>query len=348
MINKLLFIAALLVPGLASAANPSANLSGQIVPNSANPLLGLYQGDGTTPKFSVWAGRLPDYSGNYSFCYPGGVCYINQNNGYPIIAAFEHMGPSGSFTDPIAAANGSYNSAYQQTADMLAAYNQSTGTNCCIYAIRIDSEWTLNGAPYSPWLGQSDQSTPVISTSNWIAGVCNVINIIRGTPGLSNVKIYVDAPMTAADQAYWPEPTCAVDVTGADVYFQSQYDGTTSAQSWTLHSQTVAPFQINFNTLAAWGVTKNHPLVIAEWCDTYTDIATPGNTNLAQFAAWMQTHNVVAQAYWDTDDNISSVGGCALLNNATRKQAYINSFFGTRYTGSSWHLLAIPPSQSWY
>jgi hypothetical protein len=33
MINKLFFMAALLVPGLASAANPSADLSGQIVPS---------------------------------------------------------------------------------------------------------------------------------------------------------------------------------------------------------------------------------------------------------------------------------------------------------------------------
>src|SRR3954468_24749220 len=96
MIKKLSFMAALLFSGLAYAGNPSADLSVQIVPTSASPpLLGLYQGDGTTPRFQTWAGRYPDFVINWSFMGPGGEgSDPSQNGGYPTVIDFSILGKS--------------------------------------------------------------------------------------------------------------------------------------------------------------------------------------------------------------------------------------------------------------
>jgi hypothetical protein len=345
MIKSLFFTAALLVPGLASAGNPSANLSGQIVPSSAKPLLGLAQGDGTSPLFHVWAGRYPDFNANWQTCGPGGACPVSLNN-YPMVVNFQHL--DSTYNDPIAAANGSYNTAYQQTADILAQYNGQSLRG--IYAIRVDSEWHMGfGAIYEPFPNPTtdpNQTNPAISAANWIAGVRNLINIIRGTPGLAGVKIVLESPQSTPQQPYWPGDSY-VDLTGIDVYFDPYYWGPTSSGAWDARVSNFGPYNQNFIISAAWGVAHNKPLLIAEWCDGYTDQTDPALTNLTRFAAWMAANNTVAQIYWDDSNGAGPGTDCRLLVNATRQQSYINAFGSSTYTGSYWSLKPIDPNSGY-
>jgi hypothetical protein len=332
MIKKLSFMAALLLSGLAYAGNPSADLSVQIVPTSASPpLLGLYQGDGTTPRFQTWAGRSPDFVINYSYMGPGYGSDPSNNGGYPAIIDISTLGKTvcASFAD---AASGACDTDYRSTINSLVIPYASH-----IYAIRINSEWTQSGAFSGPFDGSCNV---VIDPATWAAGVRKLVNVIRSYPQLANVKIELEAPMSARDQAYWPGDSY-VDLTGFDRYFLSQWDGT-SANAWDMALNRIAPCFTNINTGAAWGRAHGKPLMISEWCDTYTD-----GYILSRFATWMRDNNVVAQAYWDSNDAISSPAGCRLLDYPVRQQAYLDAFGNSRYTGTYWNLLTLPPTSGY-
>ncbi len=332
MIMRLLFAALLLVSGLAYAASPSAVLSLHIIsPSSTQPLLGIYQGQGTSPSFHQWAGRLPDYTIDWSFMGPGYGSNPSNNGGYPTVVDISTTG-STACTSFASAGSGACDGDYQATLNNLVIPYASH-----IYAIRINSEWTQTSAFSGPFDGSCNV---VIDAPTWKAGVQHLVNVIRSNASLSHIKIELEAPMSARDQAYWPGDSY-IDLTGFDRYFLSQFDGT-SANSWDMAQNLVSPCFTNINTGSAWGVAHGKPLMISEWCDTYTD-----GFILGQFAAWMKSHNVVAQTYWDSNDAISSPAGCKLLDQPARQAAYAAAFGSSSYTGGYWSLLSIPPSNGY-
>jgi hypothetical protein len=307
-----------------SAGGASATLTLQVAPAPTNPasLLGLYQGQGTSPLFHTWAGRYPDFVINLSFMGPGYGSDPTGNGGYPAVLDFSTTGPScNNFSS---AASGACDSAYHTSIDSLVIPYASH-----VYAIRINSEWTQSGAFSGPFDGSCNA---VIDGPTWAAGVQHLVNVFRSYPQLNNVKLELEAPMSSRDQAYWPGDSY-VQLTGFDRYFLSQFDGT-SANSWNMAQNQISPCFTNINTGAAWGRAHGKPLMISEWCDTYTD-----GFILAQFAAWMKNNNVVAQTYWDSNDAISSPAGCKLLDAPARQAAYAAAFGNSSYSGNFWTLL---------
>jgi hypothetical protein len=289
----------------------------------SQPLLGMYQGQGTSPAFHVWVGRYPDFVINLSYLGPGGGSDPSGNNPNPVILDFDTIGTS-VCTSFATAASGGCDSLYRNTTENLILPYASN-----VYAIRIDSEWTQAG---------TNQSSPFDSSCNarvdpatWSAGVQHLVNVLRSYPALDSVKLQLDAPQDSRGVTYWPGDSY-VELTGFDRYFFSQFDGS-SANSWDMAINQTSPCGTNINTAAAFAAAHNKPMIIPEWCDTYTDGFITTN-----FATWMKTHNVVAQVYWDSNDNIGSPAGCRLLDYPARQTAYANAFGGTSYTGSYWTL----------
>jgi hypothetical protein len=283
----------------------------------------MYQGQGTSPAFHVWAGRYPDFVINLSFMGPGEGSDPSGNGGYPTIIAFSTLGISHCTTFS-AAASGACNGDYQGTLNSLVIPYASH-----IYAVRINSEWTQSGTNQSsPFDGSCNERT---DPATWISGVRNLINVIRSNSSLNNIKIELEAPQSARDQAYWPGDSY-VDLTGFDRYFFSEFDGS-STNSWDMAINQTRPCGTNINTAAEWGRAHGKPLMISEWCDTYTD-----GYILGQFGTWMKDphNNVVAQSYWDSNDAIGSPAGCKLLDSPARQAAYAAAFGGSSYTGSYW------------
>lgn len=304
-------------------ANAAATLPVQIThPSPSQPLLGIYQGQGTSPLFNTWAGRFPDYVINWSFMGPGYGSDPSNNGGYPAVIDISTTGNT-ACTSFSAAASGACDNDYRSKIESVVIPYASH-----LYAIRINSEWTQAGAFSGPFDGSCNVVT---DPATWAAGVRKLVNVIRSYPQLANVKLELEAPMSVRDQAYWPGDSY-VQLTGFDRYFFSEWDGT-SANSWDMAQNTTSPCATNINTGAAWGRAHGKPLMISEWCDTYTD-----GYILSRFAAWMKLNNVVAQTYWDSNDAVSSPAGCKLMDAPARQQAYFNAFGNSSYTGNFWTL----------
>lgn len=328
----LLLIASLLLTSLAYAANPSATLSVQIVPAvtppASTPLLGLYQGQGTSPPFHVWAGRYPDFVINWSFMSPDGGSDPSNNGGYPVVLSMNSMG-STTCTDVNAAASGACDNNYRSVVNNLMIPYASH-----IYAIRINTEWPQGSdTGYAPF---DSGCNAKFASGAWAEGVRRLVNVIRSNAQLAHVKIEMDAPQSAAQQPYWPGDSY-IDLTGFDRYWFSQYEGADTHVAWNNALTHHDPCGININTAADWGRAHGKPLMISEWCDTFTD-----GYILSNFAAWLNdpNNNVVAQTYWDSNDAISSPAGCKLLDQPARQSAYAAAFGGSAYTGSYWSLLS--------
>lgn len=327
MLKILALMAGLLVSGLAALANPSATLSVLVVPTAATStspaLLGMYQGQGTSPSYHTWVGRYPDYVINLSFLGPDGGSDPSGNDPNPVVLDFSTTGNS-VCTSFSTAASGGCDNDYRNVINNLVIPYASR-----VYAIRINSEWTQSGTNQSsPFDGSCNVR---VDAATWRSGVQHLINVIRSYGQLANVKIQLDAPQDARGQAYWPGDSF-VDASGFDRYFFSQFDGS-SANSWDMAINQTRPCGTNINTAADFASAHGKPMIISEWCDTYTD-----GFILTQFAAWMQTHNVVAQTYWDSNDAIGSPAGCKLLDSSAREAAYKAAFGGSHYTGTYWNL----------
>jgi hypothetical protein len=325
---KLIIVTAASLLG-ASLVYAAADLTITIIPpntnaNASTALLGLYQGQGTSPVFHTWAGRYPDFVINWAFMSPDGGSDPSNNGGDPVILSMNSMGTN-TCTDVNAAASGACDNDYRTVVSNLMVPYASH-----IYAIRINTEWPQGSdtgyAPFDSACNVKFASTP------WSQGIQHLINVIRSYPALSQVKIEMDAPQSVVQQAYWPGDSY-VDLTGFDRYWFSQYEGSDSHVAWNNAQTRHDPCSININTAAAWGAAHGKALIISEWCDTYGD-----GFIIDQFSAWMKTNNVVAQTYWDSNDAISSPLGCKLLDQSARQTAYFNAFGGSAYTGSYWTL----------
>ena len=296
-------------------------------PKQTNALLGMYQGDGLSPPFHVQFGRYPDFTIDYSYMGPGAEGSDPAGDlGYPVVLAVAHLSPN--YPDPNAAANGAYNSAYQQTVDTFIAPVAST-----VYAIRIDWEWTGKWNIYSPFQGGEDN--PTMTPQVFIAGVRNLIAAIKANPKTANIKIEFDYYGTDMEKNYYPGDD-VVDLIGFDNYFDPSWDGATSADAWNrVMNGDFGIGYANINNIAAFAKLHNKPMIVPEWGDGYSD-----GYCITQFAAWMTANNVVGHAYWDADQ----FGFDPTV--PARQQAFVAAFGSTTYAGSYWTLIPVPTNNS--
>jgi hypothetical protein len=288
-------------------------------------------------------GRCPDYQLDWAFIYPSAWADLsNVEGGYPIIANFAMMDDT-ICTTFTAAANGDCNNIYDWIVDnVLVPYASH------IYAIVINTEWIGGWSYYSPVCdpGQSGgcpSDFNSLTPEKWIAGTRNLISRIKAAPALANVKIEVDSPVNDIQVPYWPGDDI-VDMAGEDMYFLSQWFPT-SQQAWIYSCGNSVPPCTSTSTLgyiAEFAQKHAKPMLIPQWCDTFTD-----GYIIPRFAAWMVASNVVANSYWNSNDDVDT--GCLLARdgrgNSTPKrlQSYINAFGNTSYTGTYWpSYLALP------
>jgi hypothetical protein len=227
-----------------------------------------------------------------------------------------------SYPDFNAAANGSYNSYYQQTAKKLAPFADQ------IYAVRIDSEFNGSWSEASAFKG----STP-ISPSTWIAGFRNLVMAIRQE--LPNAKIIWNPNIGQNNPfPYYPGDDL-VDLIGPDVYCNPAYYSTSTA-CW--NDYLSGANGVNLTAFATFGQQHNKPIVIPEWADLFGD-----GYMIERMRSWMDSNNVVAQSYWDSGDDL---GSTAALPALTKNQEAYAAAFGSRpYTGNYWKaLIPIPES----
>ena len=318
----------------------AATRAGLITSGGTNALLGVWGGS-NSPPWHTWMGRYPDYQAGNSSMGGGGAGSnpCTANGGYPSVVNFSHINLGGPFPDAHSAARGGYNSAYRTTINNLIAPCADR-----IYYARIDWEWVGDWESHSPFhkAKGTELNNPVDPTT-WVAGVRQLIQLLKSDPRTAHIKIEFDAPVTPQQQAYYPGDD-VVDAVGTDIYFDPRTYGADSHVAWTdaltgasqTHNVTA-----NLNVLAAFATAHNKPIIIGEWGDMYRD-----GYNIAQFANWIKTHNVVAQAYWDMNYGLPDGDGSALQDVAARKQAYISAFGNTHYVGTFWPILhPIPTGQ---
>jgi hypothetical protein len=316
------------------------SLPGDAGTGNGNALVGVYMDPPDNPTWSSFMGSAPNYSVGNSYMTvlnsgsdPCNALNNNGNGGYPTVIAVGHFDSTTSGeNDPVAAANGSYNSVYADYAANAIGPCAST-----IYAVRIDWEWAGNWFPFSPYYSPGSYGSPYITASDWIAGFRNLVAAIRANPTTAHIKISWDYPTLSQGANafdYYPGDDY-VDIISTDYYFSTQYDGPTSAGSWSKATGTQG-----IDDWATFAAAHNKPMAAWEWCDMYLD-----GYNITQFSNWMKGHNVVAHSYWDSDDAIASGNTCKLQDNATRQNAYIAAWQNWAPSGTFWSgLIPIPGS----
>jgi len=340
-----------------------------------------------TPRLSSQIGRYPDFSGAFTSsgpCVPAGsqtICGarggIDANAGYPWQGNFgtldnwnQPAGASGVYVYGCGttAGNNDYLSNWAKAAandpGWVAAVDSALKADFLpyinnLYYIRVNWEWEGTWFCWSPWgYGQpglvqpgqpNNVDNPSISAATWSAGTLNTINEIRKI--LPGVKVCVEGPQNAPEQAYIDPIISAVDCLTFDEYF-NQNIGLTSAAAWTgAGGDGTIPFCqsnpitscVSLPFIAAYAHATGKPIVVNEWCDQFNDgYITP------RFINWMIANNVVAQSYWDSDNGVnpSLPAGCHLASNANTLAAYRAAFSGTAYAGTYWKHQPVPPAVS--
>jgi beta-mannanase len=270
-----------------------------------------------------------DYTINNSYqdnCAGCGVSGLASNGftvgtsvGYPVIIDLFHV--QSTYPDFTTAADGGYDSYYQQTAQSLAPYAK------LIYAVRIDSEFNGSWSTWCPY-----NSSTAVDPATWIAGYTNLVTAVR--QALPNAKIIWNANIGQNSPfPYYPGDNL-VDIIGIDAYSAAQYYAT-SADCWNDYLSGLGG--INLTAFATFGQQHGKPLSFPEWGDTFGD-----GYYIQQMRTWMDDNNVVAASYWDTGDDISP-GTCSLVSQPTDQQAYVAAFGNRPYTGTYWSpIIPVP------
>jgi Glycosyl hydrolase family 26 len=318
--------------------SPLATPTPTPVAGSGGMLVGVYMDPPDSPTWSAMLSKKPDYTINNSTMTinnvgsnPCNALNNNGNGGYPTVAGVGHFNTGvGGNNDPVAAANGSYNSDY-------ANYAANVIGPCAnsLYALRIDQEWSGNWFPWGPYASPGSYGSPYISPADWIAGFRHLVDAIRANPATAHIKISWDYPLQlqgANTLSYYPGDAY-VDIIGTDLYAQPQFDGPTGSGAWTTFLASTG----GLNDMAAFAAAHNKPMAIWEWCDVYTD-----GVFLTNFSNWMKANNVVAQSYWDSNDAIGGGGACRLQDSASRQAAYIAAWKGWQYSGTYWGSTTLP------
>lgn len=318
-------------PAVVGDAFASAALTitqqGGTTTNGRQYLIGTFNnGNADNPAYHTWMGFYPDYTINNTYMGPDGSgSLISVNNGYPMVIAMNHFNTQVTgFTDPVAAANGSYNSGYDTA---IATHIAPWAAN--IYAVRIDWEWPGTWNNYSPYgYNGGTKASPSITPAVWVAGWRNLAAAFKRNPATAHIKIAWDYPNDASELnslSYYPGDD-VVDIISLDPYADKNWDGATSQICWTNYVTGWGAGH-GLTDMAAFAAAHNKPMAFWEWADNYGD-----GYFITQFAAWMNNHNVVAHSYWDTN----SLFAGALQSSPANQAAYIKAFANTTYTGTFW------------
>jgi hypothetical protein len=283
-------------------------------------LIGVYAGptDDSTPALM---GYRRDFTIGRSYqdaCAGCGVSGLTYLHGYPVVIDLQHVQPG--YPDLHAAAIGDYDTDYRRTVAALVPYAKE------IYAVRIDSEFNGSWAVSTPFKGWRR-----VSRSTWIAGFRRLALMVR--EALPNAKIIWNPAIGQHDPfPYYPGDD-VVDVIGPDVYCNPAHYGSPAA-CWRddLNGANGA----NLTAFARFAQKHRKALGFPEWADLFGD-----GVFIKLMQAWMDQHNVVLQAYWDSGDDLGSTASLPAL--PANQKAYVSAFGHRPYAGTFWNsILPVP------
>jgi hypothetical protein len=304
-------------PCRAAAASPAA---GPPPASTRHYLIGVYEGPGddSTPalmgyRWDFTIGR--SYQDTCAGCGVSGLAYLH---GYPVVIDLQHVQPT--YPDFRAAATGGYDAYYRQTVAALVPYARE------IYGVRIDSEFNGNWAVSTPFKGWR-----AVSSSTWIAGFRRLALMVR--EALPNAKIIWNPNIGQNDPfPYYPGDD-VVDLIGPDVYCNPAHYGSPMA-CW--NDFLNGANGVNLTAFARFGQQHQKPLAIPEWADLFGD-----GVFITLMQEWMDQHDVVLHAYWDSGDALGSTASLPAL--PADQKAYVKAFGHRPYAGTFWSsILPVP------
>jgi hypothetical protein len=276
-------------------------------------LIGVYAGptDDSTPalmgyRWDFTIGR--SYQDTCAGCGVSGLAYLH---GYPVVIDLQHVQPS--YPDFHLAATGGYDKYYRQTVAALAPYAKE------IYAVRIDSEFNGGWAVSTPFKGWR-----AVPSSTWIAGFRRLALMVR--QALPNAKIIWNPNIGQNNPfPYYPGDDI-VDLIGPDVYCNPAYNRSPAA-CWSDFLDGANG--VNLNAFASFAKAHQKALAIPEWADLFGD-----GVFIRLMQEWMDQHDVVLQAYWDSGDELGSTASLPAL--PPDQKAYVKAFGHRPYAGTFW------------
>jgi hypothetical protein len=260
---------------------------------SAEPIFAVYKGAGCDGL-----ARLPRYQGLFGTL--GGVddffstdswtamqsgaqwilsCWKGQP--YRLAVGVPMFMKGGSFA---AAASGAYDDQFEQLGVSMVANGKADAI------LRLG--WEFNGDWY-PWNANTDPN-------GFKAAFRHIVGVFRSVPG-QKFRITWNPSMAAGTvpaDALWPGDD-VVDLIGLDVYNQSwRTQDSDPVVRWQGHLTDI----YGLNWLPPFAAAHHKSIVIPEWATgTRPDGHGWGDDAyfIHQMAAWMRSHNVAYQAYWD-------------------------------------------------
>ncbi|WP_242138290.1 glycosyl hydrolase [Sphingomonas sp. TREG-RG-20F-R18-01] len=279
---------------IALAATALAAIPLAATPASANPHEFVYKGAGCDGK-----GRLPRYEGVIGHKLDGVSDFFSseswaqmqsgaqwalgcwQGQPYRLAVGLPLIVKGGTLS---AAAAGEHDAEFQKIGALLVAKGQPNAI------IRLG--WEFNGDWY-PWSGNKD-------TVSFVGAFRHVVGVLRAVPG-QRFRIVWNPSLgsgTAAPQALWPGDD-VVDLIGIDFYNQSwRAQDTDPAVRW----QGYLSANYGLDWVATFAAAHGKAIVVPEWgTGTRPDGHGWGDDPLFihNMAAWMRTHRVAYQSYWD-------------------------------------------------
>lgn len=206
------------------------------------------------------------------------------------------------------AATGTYNDYYKQVAGQLAAYRPGDSK------IYVRTGWEFNGN-WFPWSAQGKEQAFIDSFHQFVDTFRSVSDrfVFEWNVNQSDGYSQTMNPATA-----YPGDDY-VDIIGMDFYYDPKWDSADPMVAWN----NMVNERYGLQWLENFAATHNKPTAYSEWGVT-TDNMAP---YVAQAKAWFDSHNVVYQTYWNTDDAYPG----KLSDNSDPKtgSAYISSFSGS-------------------
>ncbi|MXP63637.1 glycosidase [Roseomonas sp. M0104] len=201
------------------------------------------------------------------------------------------------------AAAGAYNGYYRQAAEAI----ESSGLPG--EPINIRPGWEFNGG-WFPWSAIGHQQ-------EYIGAFRQFVDTFRSVSDRFVFEWNVNEAWAGSmDPASAYPGDNYVDIVGMDAYWKTEFFGNDPYHAWDLVLNEQYGLQWHLNFAAA----HSKPMAYSEW-GVMTDNAKP---YVDAMKYWFDTHNVLWQSRWDSDDNYSG-----LLSDGTEPhtgQAYVDAF----------------------
>ncbi|RYF11315.1 MAG: hypothetical protein EOO40_03550, partial [Deltaproteobacteria bacterium] len=279
--------------------------------------LGAYLG--ASPKdvlqFEAWLGRDVDYlqihTGRASwYDYDASVAWagaqLDQLN-KPIYWTIPMFANGGSLAQ---AAAGDYTDHWVKAAQNILATRSSDSQ----IVVRFGEEFNGN---WMPWAAKGNEQTFIQAYRGMVDAFRSVSdkfvfdwNIGLGNQGMDPAKAY-------PGDAY-------VDTISADVYYNTAWDPKDPSAAFDY----MLTRSYGLNWLDSFASAHGKPMAFPEW-GVMSDNAGP---YIAKFAAWMESHNVAYQSYWNSDADFAGALSTGTKPNAGA--AYIDAFGDAAHTGN--------------